>query len=434
VRPATLRGRLSLVAVSVTAAWVGVLTVGFNVVLAGELHAESGRTLQDRAEAAAATVQVRRDGTLRVQEPPADEALDADVWVYEGTRALERPRAGRRVQQEADALAGRGQRFEQTNEPAASRLFALPIRSAGRQVGTVVTAVSLEPYRHARQLALVASAGLVLLLLAGVYAATRALVARALEPVQVMTQQAARWSAEDAEERFGAADRPEELAVLAENLDGVLDRQAALLRHEQQLTEELSHELRTPLAVITAEIELLQARSRTAAERDRAVGAVSAATARMSSILETLLTTARSRSSSSVGRCRVAPVLTGAVPAPAPFEVVVRCDPDLTAGVDAPVLDRILAPLVENARRYARTRISLYGDADGNVVRVRVHDDGPGVAEELREAVFQPGQRGPADEHPGAGLGLALARRLARASGGDVQATDAGFVVRLPRG
>jgi len=435
VRRSTLRGRLSLVAVSVTAAWVGLLTAGFNLVLAGELHAESGRTLQERAEAAAATVQVRPDRTLRVREPAADESLDADVWVYQGTEALERPRAGRRVQQEADAMAGHGTRYDTTEEPAASRLYALPIVSAGRQIGTVVTAVSLEPYRRVRRLALLASAGLAVLLLGGVYAATRSLVGRALRPVQVMTQQAAQWSAEDAEERFGATDRPEELAVLAESLDGVLDRQAALLRHEQQVTEELSHELRTPLSVITAEVELLRARARSAGERERGTAAIAAAAARLSGILETLLTTARSRSSSSVGRCAVAPVLLDAVPPSEALAVSVECDPpDLVAGVDRAVLERILAPLAENAQRYAGSGITVRGAAVGTEVHITLSDDGPGVPAELRDAVFEPGRRGPGDPHPGAGLGLALARRLARAGGGDVRATDAGFVVRLPRG
>jgi signal transduction histidine kinase len=55
---------------------------------------------------------------------------------------------------------------------------------------------------------------------------------------------------------------------------------------------------------------------------------------------------------------------------------------------------------------------------DGRVV-VSVADDGPGVPAEARANVFEPGASGP-DSHGGAGLGLALARRLAHAAGGDV--------------
>ncbi|MGZ4638918.1 MAG: sensor histidine kinase, partial [Actinomycetes bacterium] len=64
-------------------------------------------------------------------------------------------------------------------------------------------------------------------------------------------------------------------------------------------------------------------------------------------------------------------------------------------------------------------------------------DDGPGVPEEFRADVFEPGRRAdPDDDHPGAGLGLALARRLARGAGGDIALADsssgAAFRVTLP--
>jgi signal transduction histidine kinase len=75
-------------------------------------------------------------------------------------------------------------------------------------------------------------------------------------------------------------------------------------------------------------------------------------------------------------------------------------------------------------------------------VEVTVADDGPGVPEAVGAAVFEPGRRAdPADGHDGAGLGLALARRLARAAGGDIELAPrtngrggAGFVVTLPAG
>ena len=52
---------------------------------------------------------------------------------------------------------------------------------------------------------------------------------------------------------------------------------------------------------------------------------------------------------------------------------------------------------------------------------VTVADDGPGVPADARETVFEPGvSHGPDNGHAGAGLGLALARRLARAAGGEV--------------
>jgi signal transduction histidine kinase len=82
-----------------------------------------------------------------------------------------------------------------------------------------------------------------------------------------MSAQASRWSERGAAERFGPASRPAELASLAASLDELLDRLAAVLRHEQQQSAELSHELRTPLARITAETDWLTARPRTPAQQ-----------------------------------------------------------------------------------------------------------------------------------------------------------------------
>jgi signal transduction histidine kinase len=81
-------------------------------------------------------------------------------------------------------------------------------------------------------------------------------------------------------------------------------------------------------------------------------------------------------------------------------------------------------------------------ERDRSTVLYAIEDDGPGVAHEEREQIFEPGVRGGAvkarDGHTGAGLGLALARRLARSVDGDVLAeTDAAggrFLVRLPSG
>jgi signal transduction histidine kinase len=72
-----------------------------------------------------------------------------------------------------------------------------------------------------------------------------------------------------------------------------------------------------------------------------------------------------------------------------------------------------------------------------------VEDDGPGVTEDEKERIFEPGVRGSAagverNVPRGAGLGLSLARRLARAASGDVEVgpgeTGAKFIVRLPSG
>jgi signal transduction histidine kinase len=112
----------------------------------------------------------------------------------------------------------------------------------------------------------------------------------------------------------------------------------------------------------------------------------------------------------------------------------------LTAGADADVVERIVAPLLDNAARYARSRILVSAERSDGRVRLVVRDDGPGVPAPGGEDVFEPGVRlNGADGHAGAGLGLSLARRLARAAGGDVALAAPGgdgggaqFLVDLP--
>ena len=91
-------------------------------------------------------------------------------------------------------------------------------------------------------------------------------------------------------------------------------------------------------------------------------------------------------------------------------------------------------PLVENARRHARGRVTIELSADPARVRLLVRDDGPGVDPELGERIFDPGVRASGDAN-GVGLGLPLARRLAQSCGGDVRVAPGPggcFVLELP--
>lgn len=120
-----------------------------------------------------------------------------------------------------------------------------------------------------------------------------------------------------------------------------------------------------------------------------------------------------------------------------------RTGADLTVNADAAAVARILYALLDNAAKFcprgghivleARTRA-----ADASLVDVSVHDNGPGVPEELADRVFDPYVRASRGNGvPGTGLGLTLARGLARAMGGDLVLASRGgrlacFTLSLP--
>jgi two-component system, OmpR family, sensor kinase len=166
----------------------------------------------------------------------------------------------------------------------------------------------------------------------------------------------------------------------------------------------------------------------------------------MARTLDTLMAVARaqldpSRTTSDASACaRAAADACAPLAAAEGVEIAVDGLPARVA-VSADVLERILAPLLENACRYGRSRVRVSVAAAGTVVFCTVEDDGPGVDPDELEPIFEPGRRGSGEggapvATAGAGLGLALARRLARAAGGDVRAeaseSGARFVVQLP--
>ncbi|MFF9124416.1 sensor histidine kinase [Streptomyces sp. NPDC014889] len=449
--PRTLRGRLSLVALTTSALLMTILTVVFNAVMDRHLQHQADDELRNRAAAVATTVDTTGP-RVRVLETVHDRLLDANVWIYAGTQLLEKPpstTAGDPPAQAADRLATQPKDACATVQAPGHRPVRLCARrvSGLRATATVVTALDLTPYRSSADTLLVGSLILDAVMLGCTYVLTRLSVGRALRPVRTMTDQATQWSAVGSDERFGTEDHPAELARLGASLDALLDRIRTVLRHEQQLTGELSHELRTPLTRIIMELDWWRARPRTDAETSATQGVIAEAAQSMRTICDTLLHHARENAlhpETSPGTSDVVPVLDRLLQRlDTPDQVktaVEREAPVLEAGVAPALLERVLSPLLSNAVRYAHSRVTVCARRVPGAVRIDVVDDGPGVPETFGDELFQPGRRAdPGDGHDGAGLGLPLARRLARTVGGEVSydpghTPGARFTVRLPAG
>jgi signal transduction histidine kinase len=260
-----------------------------------------------------------------------------------------------------------------------------------------------------------------------------------------MTRLASEWSDRDLDRRFDVTGPRDELTDLATTLDGLLDRLAASLRREQRFSAELSHELRTPLSRVIAEADLALRRERTPGEYRDALELVRRNAQQLARTIDALVAAARHEAGGARGTSDALAVANAAVEAGAGLAVqreiavhVVPPDRPVRLGVDGELAERVLQPVLENACRYGRTFVNVTIARQNADVIYRIVDDGPGVDKHEGEQIFEPGRRGSTGRRngDGAGLGLALARRLARSVAGDVAAAaeQAGgtFIVTLP--
>jgi signal transduction histidine kinase len=448
VRPKVrgLRGRLLLSVLGAIAVVLGALTLAFNLVLAARLNADATGVVQARASAELASLRVSH-GQILLPEALDERNPDRQIWVFQGLRALERPQSTQ-VNDAAAAVLARRAPASSDVPRTSSRLYALDVVQSGRRLGAVVAAVSLAPYDQTRRTALVASAVLALAILIAVAIAAQWLIGRALRPVARMTRQASEWSEHDLDRRFSLGPVNDEFTQLAATLDGLLDRLAASLGHEQRLSAELSHELRTPLASIVAETQYALKHSPQTDEGKAILEQILQSARQLGRTLDTLIAAARAQldprraTSDATAAAHAATAWIAREAArELTIEVTSPSDP-VRVAVEQDLVERMLAPLLENAARHADEWVQVSIERDGQEVRFAVSDDGPGVPSEEHEAIFEPGRRlerpasGATITSRGAGLGLALSRRLARAAGGDVHCepseTGGRFVVRLP--
>jgi signal transduction histidine kinase len=437
-----VRTRLFAIVVIAVAVALGAATYGFNVLFAHTSARDADTLLRTRADSERSLL-VLRHGALHVAETNDDVLGDSNVWIFDPAgRVIEAPRQRHAVNAAARSLVNGPRRFLNV-QGTDTRLYASPVIVDGKRVGTIVIGLSLAPYEQTKTTALTGSLALAGLLLTLVGIAAYLLLRSALRPVAEMTEQAAAWSENDLDRRFELGQPHDELTRLAATLDALLDRISASLRHERRFSAEVSHELRTPLAKLIAESELALRRDREPAEYRQALESILHSAQQLARTVETLVVVAQQEAGprgTADGYAAAAEIVDACAAAAAErgVEVTLTASPKIRVGVDEEIVERILQPVVENACRYGKSSVRISIAHQAGAVDFLVEDDGPGVRADERESIFEPGRRGSAGRNDGngAGLGLALARRLARAAAGNVRAeSTAGgrFVVTLPR-
>lgn len=237
------------------------------------------------------------------------------------------------------------------------------------------------------------------------------------------------------------AARRAEAAAAAAEIEAADRMRAALLTA-------VGHDLRTPLAAAKASVSGLLsddvALSR--GDHDALLATTDDALDRLTALVDNLLDMSRLQAGAIPVRLR--PVALGDVVARAlddlgvaPRGVLIDVPDDLPAVLTDPgLLERVLVNLISNAQRFSPpdrpplVRVTA-SDAATACVVIEVVDRGPGIAGADRERVFQPFQRlGDTDNTTGIGLGLAVARGLADAVGGELVPTatpGGGLTMRL---
>ena len=271
------------------------------------------------------------------------------------------------------------------------------------------------------------------------------LAAAALRPVERMRSEAAAISGSEPGRRLPSGKARDEIARLAETLNGMLARLERAIERERSFVADASHELRTPLALLRAELELALRKPRTELELEEAVRSARAETERLVRLAEDLLVLARADD----GRLplRREPVQAGEVLEAVREAFRSRAEAvgrEIDAQPDATVLDadrlrleQALGNLVDNALRHGAGAIRLDAVERDGLIELHVRDEGPGLRPDFLPHAFERFSRAdPARTSGGAGLGLALASAIAEAHGGSAQAAGdrADVWLSIPKG
>jgi two-component system, OmpR family, sensor kinase len=341
-------------------------------------------------------------------------------------------------------LAGK----EQSGQRGGTVFVADPLQVVNGNTPVVVLTQQVETQPLGRAGPFFLLAGAVALVVAAIVAFY--LARRLTRPLTAMGQTADRIAGGDLSARVDLGRHPDdELAGLARALDGMAAQLEAARGLEREFLLSVSHDLRTPLTSISGYAQAIaDGTVEGGEEQKRAAGVIGAEARRLERLVADLLDLARLDAhefSLTPRPVDAAEVVGEAADAFRPsarevgVELVVDRAGSAPADTDPERLGQIVANLVENALKYARTRVTVGVASVNGALEVRVDDDGPGIDADDLPHVFDrlytsrtvPGRK------VGTGLGLAIVRELSAAMGGtaDVQTLDGQgtrFVVRIP--
>ncbi|GAA1766746.1 HAMP domain-containing sensor histidine kinase [Nocardioides hankookensis] len=326
-----------------------------------------------------------------------------------------------------------------------SIVVGIPLPAVDAEYYEVSAAEELDRTLWTLGAALAACAAVTTLAGAGV---GRLVSRRVLAPLQDVTSAAVRVSAGDMSTRLDTTEDPD-LAALVGSFNHMVDALHRRIQRDARFAADVSHELRTPVTTLTTSLSLLEHSPDLSPRTERAVQLMADELDRFRRALEDLLALGKldagrdetHRAHVAVTEL-VAQALKTAGHAPDLATRQPAGDDGVWVHVDRLQMLRAMTNLFRNADLHGGglTGVTVHVGAGvgGDVVDVRVEDQGPGVPVADRIRIFERFARaGGHKDGTGSGLGLSIVEQTVRAHGGDVWCADglaggAVFVVRLP--
>jgi signal transduction histidine kinase len=437
VLPRTIRGRVTAVAVVLTAVVLVAASVLLVLVLRWQLVDNLDEGLDQRVDTLEGLWQTAPD------VPLVGAGEDAALYqVVDGTGAVV---AGSPTLDAVGPVASLVPGTRTGPLDGLDGTYRVLVRETpvGDAAGWLLVAVEYDDVTDPLGTVITTSAVLVPLVVVVLGVVTWWLTGRVLRPVDDIRTTLDGIQASDLSRRVPEPGTGDDIDRLAGTVNRALDRLEDAVDRQRRFVADASHELRSPLTRIRAELEVDLAHPDSADPRETERRVLDETLA-MQRLVDDLLVLARLGARASPGPVEVVELAEIVSMETDRLRARSRVGVDLTACASAPVpgdpeaLARAVRNLLDNAARHATTSVSASVEVRPPVVRVIIRDDGPGIAEADRQRIFDRFTRlddARARDTGGAGLGLAIVRDVVARHGGSVQMGDgpgAAFVVELP--
>lgn len=313
------------------------------------------------------------------------------------------------------------------------------------QVGLAME--SYSSFLQAFQKVFIATMSLLIILAAGV---GWFMARRAVSGVEAVTRTAQKISAGTLEERVPVTGKGDEIDQLAITFNQMVERIQTLLKEIREMSDNIAHDLRSPIARIRGAAEVTLTSSKALSEYESMAASIIEECDRLLDMINTMLMISKTESGVTRFASKEIDLTTVVRQAYEIFEptaedkgVFFRCD--IADGIhlagDTPMIQRMLSNLLDNAIKYTPSggTISITASEGHDQAVIEVRDSGIGISEQDLPHIFERFFRcDQSRSQAGIGLGLSLARAIARAHGGDIAVEStlgqgSTFTVWLPK-